>query len=485
MRKVLAAAILAVLVAAGACSSSGPKTTPAASGAKPNIVFVLTDDLSMNLLPYMPHVKDMAKRGVTFSNYFVSDSLCCPSRSSIFTGRFPHDTQVFTNTGVDGGYHVFRSREEDKDTFATTLQAAGYRTALMGKYLNGYLPKYRVVPAGWDTWAVGGNAYAEFDYALNENGTVKAYGKKPGEYLTDVLSAKATTFIEGAAAAKKPFMLEVATFSPHGPFIPAPRDADKFPDLAVPRTPAFGGKGTNEPEWLSRIPALSAQSTSALDGAFRRRAQSVVSVDKMIGDLQKTLKHKGIVDNTYVVFSSDNGFHLGEHRLVNGKLTAFDTDIRVPLVVVGPGVPKNRTVREVVQNVDLRPTFEELGGATTPASINGRSLVPLLRGKKASDWRDAALVEHHGPVLSPFDPDKPAPDAANPPSYAAVRTADAVYVEYIDGEREYYRTSDDPDELNNLFGSLSAAERDRLHAVVSALTNCHNAESCWTAAHMS
>jgi len=160
-------------------SSAAPLT-----GAKrPNVVFVLTDDLSLDLVQYMPHVLRMQKDGASFINYFVTDSLCCPSRSSIFTGRYPHDTGVFRNTGKDGGYLIFRSRGHEQSTFANSLSSAGYRTAMLGKYLNGYLPDTHPAAPGWTAWAVAGNGYPEFNYNLRLNDNVVHYGQKPEDYL--------------------------------------------------------------------------------------------------------------------------------------------------------------------------------------------------------------------------------------------------------------------------------------------------------------
>src|ERR1051325_763791 len=162
-------------------SSSAPQVfTPLPGGlVRPNIVFVLTDDLAMNLLPYMPNVQMMQREGTTFSAYFVTDSLCCPSRSSIFTGKLPHDTGVFTNTPPDGGYATFNQKGNEADTFAVALQGAGYKTAMLGKYLNGYEPKANQPPKGWDEWDVAGNGYREFNYDLNQNGKVVHYGSEP------------------------------------------------------------------------------------------------------------------------------------------------------------------------------------------------------------------------------------------------------------------------------------------------------------------
>ncbi len=481
----LGVAALAVLVARPASSHS--PAAPAAASAKPNIVFVLTDDLAWNLVKYMPHVQALQRDGMTFSRYYVTDSLCCPSRSSIFSGRFPHDTGVFTNMSPDGGFGRFQSGGEERSTFATALQAAHYRTAMMGKYLNGYTPaglvngKPLYVPPGWNEWDVAGNGYPEFNYNLNENGKLVHYAAQPQDYLTDVISGKAVDFINRSADAHSPFMIELATFAPHQPATPAPRDANDFPGLKAPRTGDYDVANTHAPRWLSGHPPLTPLQVARLDALFRKRAQSIQAVDDMIGRIEATLKARGLDRNTYIVFSSDNGFHLGDHRLLQGKMTAFDTDIRVPLIVAGPGVPPGKTTTAIAQNVDLRPTFSQLGGARVPANVDGRSLVPLLRGGKATDWRRSALVEHHGPDFNAHDPDLPAPGSGNPTSYEALRTANAVYVEYADGEREYYNLARDPNELHNTYGRLSAKTRARLHNALRAVRNCHSGKSCWAA----
>ena len=182
-------------------SSSSPASPPGStsSGSRPNFVFVLTDDLAWNLVSHMPHVLGLEKAGTTMSKYYVVDSLCCPSRSAIFTGEYPHDDGVFTNSGSDGGYATFNAHGDQQKTWAVALHAAGYRTAMMGKYLNGYQPR-DPIPPGWDEWDVAGNGYPEFNYNLNENGKVQHYGAQPQDYMVDVLSAKAGAFIDSAAA---------------------------------------------------------------------------------------------------------------------------------------------------------------------------------------------------------------------------------------------------------------------------------------------
>ncbi|GAA3455075.1 hypothetical protein GCM10018962_69080 [Dactylosporangium matsuzakiense] len=491
------AAVLLPLVAAAACT--GGASAPSASDpGRPNIVFVLTDDLAINLVQYMPHVRALEHAGVSFTNYTVTDSLCCPSRSSIFTGRFPHDTGVFTNGGDEGGFNLFHTKGEESDTFATSLQRAGYRTAMMGKYLNGYEPAGKVagkkrdaqqsptgagfVPPGWDEWDVAGNGYGEFNYDLNENHAVKHYGKSDTDYLTDVVSGKASAFITASASAHEPFLVEVATFAPHGPYTPAPRDAGAFPGLTAPRTPAFDTLPSDPPAWLAGRQPLTQKEMQTIDTDFRKRAQAVQAVDTMIGDLQATLDKAGVAKNTVVVFSSDNGYHMGEHRLNPGKMTAFDTDVNVPLVMAGPGIAAGVKLDEPAENIDLRPTFESLAGAATPATVDGRSLRPLLGGDRPASWRQVALVEHHGPDNDAADPDLPAPNSGNPTTYSAIRSADYTYVEYAGGTKEYYDRTKDPDELHNTATTLPADTQSKLHATLQAMVACQGQDSCWSAA---
>jgi arylsulfatase A-like enzyme len=471
VRRILAAAFALCLL--GACNAGGKSDQQAATKSpKTNVVMVLTDDLAMNLVQYMPNVQALAKQGTTFANYSVTDSLCCPSRSSMFSGRFPHDTGVFTNSGSDGGFDTFHGRGEEQSTFATDLQAAGYRTAMMGKYLNGYLPKDKYVPPGWNEWDVAGNGYPEYNYNLLENGQVKHYGQ---QYLTDVLSTKATGFIDGSVRAGKPFMIEVATFAPHAPYTPDAPDKDKFPGLKAPRTAAYDKLPANAPAWLASRAPLTTAEQAQIDTAFRKRVQAVQSVDRMIGSIRATLQKEGVAGDTVVVFTSDNGYHMGEYRLDPGKQTAFDTDIHVPLIMAGPGVQTGATVTQPAENIDLRPTYDAIAGASTPSDVDGRSLVSLMAGSAPGSWRTAALIEHHGPDVNKSDPDYPAKNSGNPTTYNAIRTLDYTYVEYADGSKEYYDRTSDPDELDNTYRSLNASRDAQLHQQLAALVTCHHA----------
>lgn len=492
---------VALAVGAVACSGEGQASkgqdgvgatsaAPSDSAQRPNIVWVLTDDLSSDLVNYMPHVKAMQKEGTSFSNYTVTDSLCCPSRSSILTGKFPHNTGVFTNTPPDGGFDTFHGKGNEDKTFATALKAQGYRTAMMGKYLNGYEPdmtvggKKNYVPPGWDEWAVAGNGYKEYDYTFNENGKTVDYGNDPKDYLTDVVNKKGQDFIEDSVKDKKPFVLDISTFAPHGPATAAPQDEDKFQDLKLPRPPAFDKTPTDAPQWLKDKKALKPQQVKKITETYRKRVRSVQAVDRMIGGLQEKLKKEGVYDNTVFAFASDNGFHMGQYRLMPGKQTAFDTDVNVPLVVTGPGVKQGVTTDAVASNIDICPTFTDLGGATSDQQADGRSLVPLLKGQTPQDWPQGALVEHHGPNTSPKDPDRPRKGSGNPPTYAALRTDRYTYVEYANGSHEYYDRGKDPDMLHNTYGQLSSDTRKQLALSLEALEECEGTKECTAAAQV-
>jgi N-acetylglucosamine-6-sulfatase len=203
----------------------------------------------------------------------------------------------------------------------------------------------------------------------------------------------------------------------------------------------------------------------------------------MIDRIETALRDDGVANNTYLVFSSDNGLHTGEYRLMPGKLTAFDTDIHVPLIVTGPGVPAGTTNNDIVQNIDLAKTFAAIGGTTMQA--DGTSLLPLLDSAYVPTWRNAALIEHLGRKTRPGDPDYQGPSSANPPSYEAMRTRRYLYVEYKDGDHEFYDLLDDPYELDNVYNLLSPQDKALLHSELMAMENCHTGLTCWAAMHVS
>ncbi len=499
-------------VAAFALGSSrgvGVQEQAAAAGSQPpNIVFVLTDDLSWDLLRHMPNVRALERDGATFRNYFVTDSLCCPSRATIFTGEYPHNTGVASNNPPHGGYETFTGRGDFQRVYARSLQNAGYETGLLGKYLNGYSPD-NPPPPYWSDWEVQGSlGYSEYGYSTNRNGTiVHRVGYEPNDYLTTVLQKRALSFIDTANA---PFALEVSTFSPHeavrsdhtdpdvrdGYAVPAPRDDKPFQCLSaayrVPRGPSYNIKNKHAPQWLDTR-RLYPHAKAILDARYCKRAQAVESVDRMVGALRDELDAAGQAANTYFVFSSDNGFHTGQHRLGAGKMTAFEEDIRVPLVVAGPGIAAGRTIGQMTSNIDLAPTMEAMAGANVPATVDGHSLLGLLHGdpNSADGWRTRIMVEHRHAPKRLAGPDAQPERSGDPPSYRAIRGRNYLYVQYANGPRglnnrsEYYRLHGNPyaHERNNVYSILPAKRRAALKREVRRLHLCHGTRgkfSCWT-----
>jgi N-acetylglucosamine-6-sulfatase len=458
----------------------GPSSAPP---AKPNIVLILADDLDTGLVEHMPRLKTfVTEQGMTFSAYFVTDSLCCPSRASILRGQYVHNHRITGNEPPLGGFEKFHALGCEESTVATWLQQAGYRTAMLGKYLNRYPAGVAesYVPPGWDEWASPVDqpaAYRELRYRMNENGRVVSYGKAPADYLTDVLSAKANAFVTDAAKRGVPFFLYLAPYAPHAPATPAPRDKRLFADARLPRMPSFDEADVGDkPEYIRRLPRIGGPRLRALRQHYLKRRRSVQAIDAMVESLIGELGRTGQLERTYVLFTSDNGFHLGEHRLPAGKQTPYDEDIRVPLVVRGPGVPAGRIEASLVSEVDLAPTFAAIGGTSPPDFVDGRSLGPFLMGSsEPPDWRRAVLIEHDAGSGEPFEPAgerRGRPRIPQPPTYRGVRTSQWLYVEYVTGERELYDLRRDPDELDNVYDSAAARLRECLAAQLDALRSC-------------
>jgi arylsulfatase A-like enzyme len=480
---VLLSGLLVVASLTTAAGASEPHSGRRGDSAKkPNVVLILTDDL--NVTQYLdpsrfPKVDSLlVDEGTTFSNYFVTDSLCCPSRSSILRGQYVHNHDVRSNKPPLGGFEKFHTNGDESSTIATWLHEAGYRTGLLGKYLNGYPngAEETFVPPGWDVWAspVRSGGYSGYNYRLNENGTIVPYGANPPDYMTDVLSRKSGEFIQQSA--DKPFFLYVAPFVPHSPATPAPRHADTFPDVQAPRTASFNQADMSaEPQWLRERPLLNDQQIASIDALYRKQLQSMLAVDDLIEHVVDTLRRTGQLDNTYVALTSDNGFHLGQHRLPQGKITAFDEDIRVPLVVRGPGVPSGKRVDDFAGNVDLAPTFAELGDAKAPSFVDGRSLAPAMHGKSADDARTGMLVEHFSPNDQNGRTRRRGGGA--PPTYAAVRTDRYTYVEFVTGERQLYDLRADPDQLRNIVATADPEVVQDLAQQLASLRTCE-ARSC-------
>jgi len=480
-------------------------STLLAESRRPNIIFILTDDLDTEYpngswIDHFPRLKSLlADKGTTFKNFFVSLSLCCPSRTSMLRGQYAHNTEIFTNAVPGGGFQKAHNLGLEESTFATWLHDAGYRTVLIGKYLNGYpgnLGKEYIAP-GWEEWYSGERRqYEQFDYDLNENGQIVSYGTDPEDYEQDVFRAKAVDFIQRVAKHKKPFFMWMTTYSPHQPAIFAPRHADAFPDVKAPRPPTFNQEDvSHQPSWVQNRPLLTNAQIASLDALYRKRLQSMLAVEDTVEAIIKTLHKTGQLHNTYIFFSSDNGFHLGQHRLPAGKNTEFEEDLHVPMIVRGPGVPRGRVLEHLALNIDFAPTFAELAGVPVPDFVDGRSLVPLIRRHvpPVESWRQAFLIEHgfiqtgdvgRTPETASNDVEPPDPfDLAvaqpqMPQPFQGLHTKNLVYVNYLStGELELYNLDDDPYEQTSIADTADPDLVQQLAAWLDALRICARA-SC-------
>lgn len=404
---------------------------------RPNFVFINTDDQRADTLQYMQQtLAELVNSGTLFENSFVTTALCCPSRASMLTGEYAHNTGVLRNAGPEGGFESF----DDRSTLATWLNNAGYETALFGKYLNGYdlsapqnnNPQNTYVPPGWDEWhAMLGASFNS--PKISDNGVAHQY---QGAYSTDLLANMAVDFIQAAEANDdQPFFVYYAPHAPHTPAIPAARDKGTFANLKPARPPSFNEADVSDkPNWVKNLGPLSAQEIADIDRTRINQIESLQAVDDAVGALMDTLRANGELGRTVVIFASDNGFMWGEHRYAF-KGNAYEESIRVPLVIRDGRNPVARTTDEFALNIDIAPTIAAMAGIAIPGSVDGRSLAPLVRGQ-AVDWRTDFLVEHWS--------------GEKPGEHAAVRNQRYTYVEYKTGERELYDLANDPFQLRNI-----------------------------------
>jgi arylsulfatase A-like enzyme len=454
---VLASAALAVgLLFFGAFSAATdhPREARAQTPpAQPNIVFILTDDLDKKLLAShlsdYPNIRSLAAHGVTFKNAFVTNALCCPSLSTIFTGLYSHNHHVMDNTPPNGGAQAFR-RLEPK-ALPVWLDNAGYHTALLGKYLNGSNKSW--VPPGWDTFR--GRAIDDGAVSLNSDLPTP----------TNRMAQNAGTFLASREARdSEPFFLELATSYPHEGSPRPKRLARLYPGEKAPRPPSFNERDVSDkPGYIRNLRPLTHDQVVDMNELYRERLRKMAGVDEMVGRVVAALREKNELSNTYIVFSSDNGFHMGQHRLREGKRLAYEEDIRVPLIVRGPGVSTGVTRSGMVLNNDLAPTFAKWAQADPLLPVDGRPLVPLLHPSPPSNWRTAFLVE------------APRHEQIRRPAYRAVRTKNYLFVRHGNREKELYNFDRDPYQLRSRDEEAPRSLKERLAWRLSALDDCRGA----------
>jgi N-acetylglucosamine-6-sulfatase len=428
-------ASLVVLMSAAIIPGAEAKAT-----TKPNIVFILTDDQRWDSMDQMPQL-DAAPEWAHFSNAFVDEPQCCPSRASILTGRYPQHTRVETlRDGKD---------MNDKRTIATMLHDAGYRTGLYGKYLNGYpFGRKPYTPPGWDDFVAGVGSQDYYNYKLNENGHMVAYGSEPKDYRTDVLTERARHFIR-TTKASQPFFVYLALNAPHtdskSRVQPAEQDRQACSDRAFPEPPNFNGRDTvSEPPWMS-----AEQPKPAFNMAIQRAATcaTLQGVDRSVASITNELERSDRLKNTYIVFTSDNGYAFGEHRLI-GKGDLYEASVRVPLLVRGPNV-RPGTIDRLTSNVDLVPSILAWAKVRAPRHfLDGTSFAGDLSSSEERPGPQEVLLRGCRTQRGPGD------DCGGYPSNMGfnwgLRTATNKYIEYPNGYVQLFDLTTDPWELTNL-----------------------------------
>ena len=395
---------------------------------QPNIVVIMTDDQDYKSLARMPYLTSLPQgKWMEFTQTYTNFPLCCPSRSTFLTGQYSHNHNV--NSNNEGPNLV------DTNTLATWLQNGGYTTGFFGKYLNSYpwAPlSSNAIPPGWSHWVgfVGSPEYT--NYTLNENGVLTLYGAEVADYSTDVLRTKTESWV---ATAQEPFFAWFTPKAPHSPHQLPLRHKNSYLGQTW-HTPNFNEVDVSDkPLWVRNLASLSASSITAMETRERKAAASLLAVDEALQGLMTTLSNRGVLDNTVIIFVSDNGYSWGAHRFEK-KICGYDECARVPLLIRYPGLSGNQTDNRLVSNIDLAPTIAELAQVTPGLSVDGVSLKSILDGQASAQWRDAVLL--HGN------------DGAPVTSYWGVRSATHKYLELTTGEKELYDLVVDPYELDNV-----------------------------------
>jgi N-acetylglucosamine-6-sulfatase len=519
-------ALLCLLATAGFRSSAA-----AATPEKPSFVVIQTDDQTLDelyaafgqpKLQAMPNTLNLiAKRGETFNRYYVSYPLCCPSRVSLMTGRYAHNNGVKGNIQPNGGYFGFSFRGAYTHNIATWLQGAGYRTIHVGKFLNGYgdepYSNGTEVPPGWSSWhsvLKSDTDHYYYGYSLNNNGVVEGpYGDsgtwEPREYITrddigcpfaplngqpcfyetDMLTNLATQELR-ATSPEQPFYLQLDYTAPHGDFRkpagpePAPRHYDWFNGAPLPHNRGQGfdeGNVTDKPSFIREAPYLGLSEIHTYRVYYDKVLESLRSIDDGVKLLIDTLGSLHRLRNTYVIFTSDNGFFYGEHRLLGGKFLAYEPSTHLPFLIRGPHIKAGTESGEIVGNIDVAPTILELAGVTPDKSVDGRSMTPFFKDPELRTLRPYLFesfvetddVNEAGAIAEPGDQSRatalqqraagqsgtgaarPGGGAsasllAPPKDYEGIRLGPYKYIAWPDGEKELYDLETDPYELNNL-----------------------------------
>lgn len=409
-------AILVPLMLFSVASCAAPFQTD----RRPNFLIIVTDDQRLDTMEYMPNTRQLIfDQGVTFANGFVTTPLCCPSRASILTGMYAHN-------------HGIRENEDklNHTTFMEVMHENGYYTGLVGKYLNSWKGEPRPEYDYWVSFFKGETVYYSPD--LNINGE---WLRHKDQYVTYALGDYAVNFLDKATRQDKPFILLFAPNAPHRPTTPAVEDEGLLTDLEPHRPPSFNEEDmSDKPAWLANRPLLTEEEIVEIDSYRRDQLLTLISLDREIARVIARLQSSGELDRTMVIFISDNGQFLGEHRFGSSKNRYYEENVHVPFAIrYPPLVPKPYVENKLAANIDIAPTVFDLAGIPIPASMDGESLAKLLR--RDGPWREYLLLE--GGILDG--------------SYVGVRSERYFYGEN-DGYPEFYDLLEDPYQLQNLIG---------------------------------
>jgi N-acetylglucosamine-6-sulfatase len=456
---------------------AGPASAyPSSPDLRPNVVVFMTDDQTVRSMLAMPRTRALiSDAGTTFANSFVSNPRCCPSRATFLTGQYSHNHGVLTNGPPRGGWERLRGTS---NWLPAWLRRAGYRTAHVGKFLNGYgRADPSEVPPGWDEWhaTVDPTTYRYYAYRVNENGALRTYGrgKDPEWYSTDFIARRSAEVVERVAG-PEPFFLSVAFLAPHtgsprelgdplgiGTPVVAPRHRGLYAAAPLPRPASFDEADVSDKPLFVRRPRMRRPKVRAISVLYRQQLESLIAVDEAVERVVEALRSAGELERTVIVFTSDNGYLAGEHRLAHGKASVYEPAIRVPLLIRGPGFPRAVTRHQLVGNVDLAPTILDVARANAGRPQDGRSLVPLARNPRLGLGRSLLFEVARATGMRT----------------TAIRTERWLYAEHAGGARELYDMWRDPQQLNSLHRNpWLAGVRSLLARRLAALRHCRGAD---------
>jgi arylsulfatase A-like enzyme len=483
-RILIATAVVLAVAAAGVVvvkSRSGGTPTAASVDAsgKPNVLMIMTDDETLESIRILDNVKkNITDQGTTFSHYYVSFPNCCPSRATYLTGEFSHNDNVRDNVPPYGGFHNLNGDE----TLPVWLQRAGYWTASVGKYLNTWGDDGNISPPkGWNHWygLIDPTTYHYYDYSVSNDGTKIDFGHAPTDYQTDVLGAEVVKTITARAGTGQPWFLSWTPLAPHAQeretasgendtgtgsitdTFPTPADKYKgtLADEKAPRTASFNQKDMSKmPEFFQKLKPLDPHTIANVQKEYEAELETLKSVDQWVGTIFDTLSKTGQLDNTDVIFTSDNGFYHGEHRITYLKVYLYEQGVHLPLMIRGPGFAKGATADGIVGNVDLAPTILKMAGATSPLPLDGRDMHNVAANPDKAAGR-GMLLENL--------------TARGTAHTEGIHTERWVYLTNEKREEELYDLQHDPDETNNIAAEPAAAAiKDDLSKRLDVLRTC-------------